>query len=695
MAMNVLRETLAAEPLATLARTGDFVGWVFSIDYESALVMTNDLWKDDVGGVPQNAFLTASTFFDETYAASAAADRAVLLLRVVGTSRLPAADDLIATRIDHFQRQTGRQLTTLDPLTQNQLQHHGLQCNILGTFYIDRADELRLGSDIESFAAAGSLNVFRPRKDALETIVNYLDPDVRRRAAADLQALADVAGQDLSPDTIRRLRFQLGTVRYTSTDRVHRGSSADMVPVYLQAADFLARRTAVFGMTRSGKSNTVKHLVSAVRTVAAQVGVHIGQLLFDLRGEYASANVQDLDAEGRAASLYDAFPGDVIRYRARPTAGFEVILNNFYSQLQEGLSVIHEVIRQDANATAGDVQTFMNMSLEEPDRADVHLHKRWEVKTAAYRSLLVKAGFVPPPGLSIRFVANANVRADVGAWYEAMVGSPAPDPASGLSARQAVDWFLAARRANLQQHATRASAGGAPPPLRSTSGTEWMDAETVSVLNMLAQRNARDGFIKGVQVLGGAREYHSPTRTRAVEEEIYDHLRNGKIVIVDLSVGPAFIRDRVSQRIATTLFNESQAIFLEGNMPPTVVVYIEEAHNLISRDAELTDTWPMLAKEGAKFRIGLVYATQEPSSIHPNILANTENWLVTHLNNDDELRHLAKYYDFGDFSHSLKRATDVGFARVRTLSAKFVVPVQIDKFEPTIGSRADAPPVGN
>ena len=33
-------------------------------------------------------------------------------------------------------------------------------------------------------------------------------------------------------------------------------------------------------------------------------------------------------------------------------------------------------------------------------------------------------------------------------------------------------------------------------------------------------------------------------------------------------------------------------------------------------------------------------------------------------------------------AHTLKHATDVGFARVRTLSSKFVIPVQIDKFDP-------------
>jgi Predicted ATPase len=159
-------------------------------------------------------------------------------------------------------------------------------------------------------------------------------------------------------------------------------------------------------------------------------------------------------------------------------------------------------------------------------------------------------------------------------------------------------------------------------------------------------------------------------------------LLNGKIVILDLSVGDPTLRERISQQIASDIFNKSMTTFVEGKLPPNIVVYIEEAHNLIGKDLDLTDTWPRLAKEGAKYRIALVYATQEVSSVHPNILANTENWFISHLNNDREIRELSRFYDFGDFGRSLLRAQDVGFTRVKTLSSPFVVPVQIDKFDP-------------
>ena len=659
--MQNINRILQTDPLVQLVQKENFVGWVYSIDYDRALVMTNDLWKANAKGIPHNCFLVAASFDPERFVQTPEADKEVVLLRVVGSTRLPQDDDLIRTKIDHFQQQTDIFSEDIerdyDDITRNQLQFSGLECRVLGTFFVNDST-LFLGSDLESFASATRLNVYRPRGMALQLIVNYVDP-IRRQSAADEARQLGIQ-RPIEP-------FPIGTVRYTSTDRLHRSATEEKVIVSVQPSDFLARRTAVLGMTRTGKSNLVKQMVSVVKRVSVQSGVNIGQIIYDVNGEYANANMQD------RGSISDVYPTETIRYRMIHTQGFEELQNNFYVQLNEGFRIIRQVVREKKKDSAADMATFLNTSLDKPDRTDQSSYKRWQVRVAAYKAMLYKAGFEAPQNHRVIFSANSHVIEAVNAAARNQTKNTTltlPDPNRGMSLADAVEWFVYARSANRQSE------------LRSSSGRAWLDQDTLAILNMLTNKNANDAYINGYRDLTDARKYHSPRRSQEVGDEIYNHLLNGKIVILDLSVGDPTLRERISQQIASDIFNKSMTTFVEGKLPPNIVVYIEEAHNLIGKDLDLTDTWPRLAKEGAKYRIALVYATQEVSSVHPNILANTENWFISHLNNDREIRELSRFYDFGDFGRSLLRAQDVGFTRVKTLSSPFVVPVQIDKFDP-------------
>jgi hypothetical protein len=347
------------------------------------------------------------------------------------------------------------------------------------------------------------------------------------------------------------------------------------------------------------------------------------------------------------------------------TPGFEELQNNFYLQMNEGFSILRRTVAENRADNAGDVQVFLNASFDEPDQQDRSAHNRWQVRVAAYKALLHRAQFPAPPGHRVSFPASQAIRNAV----DQAAGQSLPDPSRGLTLDQAVEWFTAARAAN---RATR---------LMSSSGKPWFDEEAVAMVNMLAGLNQNDAYIRGYKVLTGAQKYHSPRRSHEVGQEIYNYLQQGKIVILDLSVGDPTMRENISKQVASAIFQRSMNTFIEGQNPPNIAIYIEEAHNVIGKEAELTEIWPRIAKEGAKYRISLVYATQEVSAMHPNILANTENWFITHLNNEREVRELARFYDFADFSRSLIQAQDVGFARVKTLSGPFVVPVQIDKFD--------------
>ena len=642
-----------------------FVGYVYGMRFDEVLVMTNDAWKHAVNGIPHNSFLVAAGFKPNQIADAQPIDQEVVLLRVLEPVSLPQDNDFVRTRIEHHQRRTSNEKLPgdvndgMDPMTAAELQVGGLRCSVLGTFYLE-GGQLRLGSDIENFMTLSRLRAYKPRGSALEMIVNHVNPEVRRKAEEEARK-AGFSGV-ASP-------IDIGTVRYTSTARMHRGPNEQLVKVLVQPTDFLARRTAVLGMTRTGKSNTVKTTVSAVALAAMRDNIPVGQLIFDINGEYANANAQD-----DGSSIAEVF-ADTICYRAIDTPDrphFRDLRINFYEQPDAALGLLEQLTRE-TRGNAQDITTFLTSSLDEPDPQERGEHNRWQVRRAAFFCILHAARYRSPAGFKVEFPVSQQVIGMV--QPELPQGFPSPvvrgkTQVYQLSLDQATVWFTAGRKVNRDT------------PLPSSSGRGWVDSSLEAYLNVLANESSGGTYIRGYRQIQEHTAYHSSARQGDVVKEILDFLYSGRIVILDLSAGPVSIRKTLSDRVAVAVFNRQFDDLNRGAQPMNIVLYVEEAHNLIGKKAELTDTWPRIAKEGAKARIAFVYATQEPSSVHANILANTENWFVTHLNNDDELKTLGKFYDFSDFVNSLKAAQDVGFARIKTLSSPFVIPTQINRFTP-------------
>ncbi len=103
--------------------------------------------------------------------------------------------------------------------------------------------------------------------------MNYRDPRLR------------------NPEDKDRL-VKIGDVRYASTNRPFQQISG--VPVSLTPTDLLAQKTALFGMTRTGKSNTTKIILKSVFALRWNTTpLRVGQIVFDPNGEYANENTQD------------------------------------------------------------------------------------------------------------------------------------------------------------------------------------------------------------------------------------------------------------------------------------------------------------------------------------------------------------------------------------------------------------------
>lgn len=707
-----------SNPLTKLINIENHVGFMLSIDFEQATLLSNDYWKEAVDGIPMNSFLLASAFYAGNYAETPKIDREVILLRVMGPAELTLDRARLDAMIDSYTKRTqverAKKNNTdtfefdkydgFDHFTHTELQFGAIKCRVIGSFFL-KGSQLNLGADIENFASASHLRVYKPTPEALETIVNFVDPIRKAQATKKAEELGFKENQ--LPES-----FELGTVRYTSTDRLHREKTSQLVKVGVNPIDFLARRTGVFGMTRTGKSNMIKTLCSSVALTGNLNKVKIGQCIFDINGEYANANMQD-----QGSSIADIFKDDVICFRATkpPHSSFRDLRTNFFAQPNIGLQIISEELKK-FSSLAADISTLVTMSLDEPESSEFETkeqyaseHKRWKRKCEAFKVLLAHVGFETEQSMKVIISPAAPIMRQV---YETMhpsaITSAAEDKGSKLTQPEILElakthygdlsgqisWKVAKKFLADARDADRKIRKEYDPNNLKTgfwdklqsSGTSnpWFDDELKSIVNLIQQKGDNGGFIKARSYLNPISEFHTTSGMNDITGEINKLLSDGKIVIIDLSVGNASIRESLAERIARTIFASSMSKFHAGENAPNIVLYVEEAHNLIGSSAEPDETWPRIAKEGAKANISLVYATQEPSSVQTNIMANTENWIVTHLNNDDELRVLSKFYDFADFRASLKRAQDVGFARIKTLSSPYVIPTQINLFEPQL-----------
>lgn len=653
---SVIKNLASVDILTAAKEEGALIGRPFYLDYEKACVLVPDAWKMKVGGIPQGTFLMA--FYENEDGVSEA-----LLLRALGPKGLPTDNDVTSSMIEYYKDnlQTAGKGNKLDDFTRYHFSFSGLECRILGTFYKDKDESIIFGADLENFYSAHNYTVYKPSGKVLEQIVNYKD-------------LNEVAG-GISD-------VKIGTVRYSSSLRFQ--DSAEKVPVYISPKDFIGKRTALFGMTRTGKSNTVKKIIEATVEISQKAKKEtgakdasldpftksgltkeqIGQIIFDINGEYANPNLQD---EGTA--IFDMFKDDVVRYSVMPKAGFKVMKVNFYNDLYSGFALATSSLNEE---TGDYVASFRAIDFAEPaDKSDASATTRFERKRAAYFCCLHRAGFKAPAGFKIKFSGNKDLN-------KMVKEDEALDPSVGVTLEEASNWFTTIWDKYNDPYFTK---------YKNEKGHEWADEDLKALLVFLTRKKTPGGAanVSGYIKLRDITNLHTETVDKPFDTDIIETLRAGKIVIVDLSQGDPKVQELFSDRICVKIFEDAMRNFTALKANNFIQFYFEEAHNLFPKadSKDLKQIYNRLAKEGAKLNLGLIYATQEVSSISSNILKNTQNWFIAHLNNEDELKELRKYYDFTDFTTGLTRfspAKDKGFVRMKTYSNPFVVPVQIDRF---------------
>ena len=679
------------EPSITdLIDKSEHVGGIFSMEYDECSMLVNDYWTREADGLPRHSLVLARPMIqavDPDEEESAAGEWTIpgkeaesedqsspvisdpnhaMLLRVMGPAELPTETRLKTNRHDAIRQavtsQNGAKPSeedVADLLTRREMQYSGVKAKILGTFYyeIPKDDEtdvdklLRFGSDIQNVFSAGNYIVYKLQDEALSWVASY-------------------------PSHRSDVQVELGEVKYTSTQIWDQETNRPTVSIPVK--DFIGAKTALFGMTRTGKSNAMKILATAIETADEQVG----QLLFDPSGEYAYANKQD---EKALADLGDTTT--IYKYGAR--VGEENVKQLRSNLLDpENLEITHTRVQQLlADKTSDYIRDFRTVKpprVEDIVDADGPSEKERAKRVHfAYLALLAKQLDLPDdwepehpddanyPWLSIPDEMVQYIRDKHDASIPQLNGH---DLRMGSSTLLPFWENVASDIKNFNERYREVDG----------RGKDWVNEELRKVLKMFDTSSQ-----SGHRLLSPLTKFHNPDSEIDAAEEIYRDLESGGIVVVDISNGTADVVEAETSRITRAILGESMSRFqnpeIDDEDLPKIQLYLEEAHQHFDsdqyRDSNTQNPYVQLAKEGAKFRIGLTYATQEVTDIDTRVLSNTANWIITHLNSKHEINELSKYYNFVDFEHSVRNVEDVGFARIKTDSGEYIIPTKISLFD--------------
>ena len=185
----------------------------------------------------------------------------------------------------------------------------------------------------------------------------------------------------------------------------------------------------------------------------------------------------------------------------------------------------------------------------------------------------------------------------------------------------------------------------------------------------------------------------SSTAGETTISDVVKFLESGKTVIIDTSRLMTQAELLIGSMIARKAFNRYQRYKSEGLLDdkPIVSVVIEEAPRVLGSDILQSgdNIYSIIAKEGRKFKIGLIAITQLTSIIPREILANLNTKII--LGNELATERRAVIESACQDLSSDDRAIsslDIGEAIVSSTFTKFAVPVHLPLFDELVEAEA-------
>jgi hypothetical protein len=178
----------------------------------------------------------------------------------------------------------------------------------------------------------------------------------------------------------------------------------------------------------------------------------------------------------------------------------------------------------------------------------------------------------------------------------------------------------------------------------------------------------------------------STTAGESTIKEIGDALENGKVVVIDTSKIGDETELLIGSMIATSILDTYQNSKAEGTLGDKlpISIVIEEAPRVLGSERLQTgeNIYSRIAREGRKFKVGLIAITQLTSVIPRDILTNINTKIILGNEMATERRAVidSAAQDLEDDDQMIA-SLDKGEAIVTSIFTRFAVPIQIPLFE--------------
>jgi len=638
--LRILKVFLDNEASLEQAKLHDqmrFVGYILDIGYGEIRIITSDPFKVAVGGIPRNSLLIMCPSSFESSGASVPPH--FTLLRVLDTAPTPLSMEVQQT---YFELQK-KSMPELDIFTQSELQWGALKTSVLGMFYPhqDKHDAVEFSGDLNNYVSAHKYKIYAPDDALLDLVSNSIVP----------------------PEN----RFQIGNLRLTECRLPLPNKKQPDVKIFLSTNEFKGCRTAMFGKTRLGKSNVVK-LIAQSLIETTKENNNVGQLIFDINGEYANDNPQDNNF-----SIASGYPDRCVVYaltkkEKTPSKPLKI---DFYEHPDSSHKIIATLLREDGRNSVY-IERFLSVdipSFEKLAEMEYGDKTRAATKILIYWGILKKAGFNADESK-----LKSMLDLDPGLNDSAMTLIFGPDKTKWIKPKSLDDVRSFFEKVSEKDRESKIPS--------STKGKNRFDADDEALFNFLKPASAVSA---GPGLLQKLRIYHDPKAGNFVHE-ILAELDQGKTVILDLGNANEEVMQYFSRELSTAVFRHQTDKFTNNRLGDHFVqLYFEEAHNLFkdNDNSEETRIYRRFAKEGAKYHIGMVYSTQSPTTINADLLAQTENFFVAHLASQDDVNKLGKVnVAYESLKNDILQAKTTGYIRMLTRSHRFVVSMQALRFNP-------------